>query len=441
MEKLSRKNQLLIGVTLFSMFFGAGNLIFPPLLGYQAGQVSLAAFLGFAISAIGLPILGVAAVARAGDLPTLAGRASKPFAAVFTVLIYLSIGPCLAIPRTASTSFEMAVTPFLPESAPVLWLRAAYSAVFFGVALALALHPTKLVDWLGKRLAPVLLALIAVLFVGCVVVGFSGANAPVGKYAAASLAVPAVQGFLDGYQTMDAIAALIFGIVLAMNIRTRGVTQDDAVVKTTIRAGWVAAALFAAVYGALTWIGTVGGYAYGEGAQNGAEILTFVAKRLYGTAGQIILAAIFVIACLNTCVGLICCCAEYFHSLFSRISYTGWAVIFAVFSGVVANAGLNMILKVSVPVLGCLYPVAIVLIGLAFLPKNLHETRPLLYPLTVALAGVTGVVASLSDAGLKIPGITALFEHLPLYGYGLSWLLPALVGLVVGLLVKREARA
>ena len=439
MEKLSRKDQFLVGVTLFSMFFGAGNLIFPPLLGYQAGVASPWAFLGFALSAVGLPILGVTAVARTGDLPTLAGRVGRPFAAIFTVLIYLSIGPCLAIPRTASTSFEMAVTPFLPSGAPVLWLRAAYSVVFFAAALALALHPTKLVDWLGKRLAPVLLVLIAVLFFGGVFSGLSGADTAVGKYAAASPAVPAVQGFLDGYQTMDAIAALIFGIVLAMNIRARGVTQQSAVVKTTIRAGALAAVLFAAVYGALTWLGTAGGHAYGAGAQNGAEILTFVANRLYGTAGQIILAAIFVIACLNTCIGLLCCCGEYFHELCPKLSYAGWVVVFAVFSGVVANAGLNAILKVSVPVLGCLYPVAIVLIALAFLPEHLQETRPLLYPLTVGLAGVTGVVAALADAGISIPGVTALFSHLPLYAYGLSWLIPALVGVGIGLLARKRA--
>ncbi|MEF9917597.1 MAG: branched-chain amino acid transport system II carrier protein, partial [Lachnospiraceae bacterium] len=115
MQKLSNKNLLLIGITLFSMFFGAGNLIFPPYLGAQAGSLTWIAFLGFAISAIGLPILGVIAVAKSGGLSVLAGRVHPLFAPVFTLLIYLSIGPCLAIPRTASTSFEMAAVPFLPE--------------------------------------------------------------------------------------------------------------------------------------------------------------------------------------------------------------------------------------------------------------------------------------------------------------------------------------
>jgi len=426
MKQLSRREQLLIGVTLFSMFFGAGNLIFPPYLGYLAGRAALPAFLGFAVSAIGLPILGVAAVARTDGLEQLAGRVGKRFSAVYTMLIYLSIGPCLAIPRTASTSFEMAVTPFLPHPAP--WLLMIYSAAFFAAALALALHPTRLVDLLGKRLAPALLILIAVLAVSGAIRGLSGASAPAAAYTSA----PAVQGFLDGYQTMDAIAALVFGVVLAMNIRSRGVTERPAVVGVTIRAGWVAAAVFAAVYGALTWLGASGAAA--SGAENGAQALTFVARGLLGRTGQVILAAIFVIACLNTCVSLICCCAEYFHGLLPRLSYAAWAVIFAACSAVLSNAGLNAILKFSVPVLGCLYPIAIVLIALAFLPENFHVTHPLLYPLTAALTGVVSVTAALKDAGIALPGLAALAARLPLYGRGLGWLLPAVVGAALGLL-------
>lgn len=428
-DKLSRKDQLFIGITLFSMFFGAGNLIFPPFLGLQAGRSVLPAFAGFAVSAIGLPVLGVAAVARAGGLQTLAGRVSRWFAALFTMLIYLSIGPCLAIPRTASTSFEMAVAPFAANVTPAM--RAAYSAVFFGAALALALRPLKLVDRLGKRLAPVLLALIAVLFIGCLVTGGSAPGAPAPAYASA----PAVQGFLDGYQTMDAMAALIFGIVLAANIRARGVQQDGDVVRVTIRAGWVAGALFACVYGALTFIGATRG---APGMENGAQLLSATAAQLFGTAGTVIVGAIFVIACLNTCIGLICCCAEYFHELVPRVSYTVWAAVFAAVSAVIANAGLNTILKLSVPVLTCLYPIAITLIGLAFLPQKWQQ-RPLLFPLTAGLAGVFSVLAALDAGGIAIPGLTALARLMPLYAEGLGWLCPVLAGVAAGLAVRGKA--
>ena len=428
MHRLSLKEQIFVGITLFSMFFGAGNLIFPPLLGAQAGAHTATAFAGFAVSAVGLPVLGVAAVARSGGLRALGDRVGRKFSFLFMLIIYLAIGPCLAIPRTAGTSFEMAVTPFVAGGADGR-LRAAYSAVFFAVALWIAFHPSKLVDYLGKKLAPLLLLLIAVLFAGCIRQGISGAAAVQAKY----LSAPAAAGFIDGYQTMDAIAALVFGIVIAMNIRGRGVEDTGAIVRITIRAGYIAAAVFLCVYGAHTYIGTT----LDAGAKNGAELLTAAAYRLFGNAGLWLLAVIFIIACLNTCVGLICSCSEYFHEIVPRISYRQWAVLLAVFSMIVSNAGLNTILAVSVPLLSCLYPVAIVLIFLAFLPER-AGTDTYLYPLTVLLAGTVSAVHTLDGLGVRLPLVTELSARLPLYEGGLGWILPAALGACAGLMVKRK---
>lgn len=437
MEKLDRKAQLVIGLTLFSMFFGAGNLIFPPTLGAQAGTAAPAAFLGFAVSAIGLPVLGVAAVARTGGLPALAGRVSRWFSSLFVLLIYLSIGPCLAIPRTAGTSFEMAVTPFLADQSRLGVLRTAYSVVFFGAALAMALHPTRLRDWLGKRLSPILLALIAVLFFGCVFSGLSGGTAPLASYTHA----PVLVGFLNGYQTMDAMAALIFGIVLAMNIRSFGVTDTGAVVRSTIKAGWLAGVLFALVYGALTYTGVLTAANADVAADaNGAALLTAAASLLFGRGGQIILAAIFVIACLNTCTGLICCCAEYFHERWPRFSYTAWAWAFAVVSGLIANVGLDAILKFSVPVLLFLYPAAIVLIFLAFLPARLAEQTHL-FPCCVGFTTAASLIFVLESLGLTLPGVTAAAGALPLAAEGIGWVCPALAGAALGLCWRRAPKS
>ena len=206
---LRGKKQLLIGFTLFSMFFGAGNLIFPPYLGAQAGTRLWLAFAGFAVSAIGLPIAGVVAVARAGGLPQLAERVHPRFAQVFSILVYLSIGPCLAIPRTASTSFAM-LEPLAGESTALQW---GYSLLFFAVAFLVAQHPEKLTQRLGKILCPALLALILLLFAGCLL---HPAAASYGTPTAAYTALPAVQGILDGYQTMDTLAGLNFGAVIAL---------------------------------------------------------------------------------------------------------------------------------------------------------------------------------------------------------------------------------
>ena len=311
-QTLRGKKQLLLGFTLFSMFFGAGNLIFPPYLGAQAGTHLWRAFLGFALSAIGLPIAGVVAVARAGGLPKLAGRVSPRFAQAFTILVYLSIGPCLAIPRTASTSFAM-LEPLLPADGRAVQL--GYTAVFFAAAFCVALKPEKLTQRLGKVLCPALLVLIVVLFAGCLLhPAAAGYAAPAKAYAA----LPAVQGILDGYQTMDTLAGLNFGAVIALNIQALGVTDPGEIERGTIRAGFFSAGLFGVVYAMLTHIGGIAGAAF-PGCETGAETLTQLANALFGRTGQVLLAALFLIACFNTCVGLISCVGQYFHQLFPRL--------------------------------------------------------------------------------------------------------------------------
>ena len=309
-QALRRRDQLLVGFTLFSMFFGAGNLIFPPQLGAQAGVDTWFAMAGLAVSAVFLPILGVIAVVRAGSLTELASRVHPAFATVFTVLIYLSIGPCLAIPRTASTSFEMAVPPFLPSGTPTMWFQFGYSLLFFAAAFLVALQPEKLTGRLGKFLCPMLLLLVGAMFVGSLVhpVGTYGPTLPPYDQ------IPAVQGFLTGYQTMDTIAALNFGIVIVMNIRALGVTDQGSVLRATVRAGGIATVLFLAVYSMLAHIGALSGAAF-PGMTNGAVTLTNLVGAIFGHWGTVILAAIFFIACFNTCVGLISSCSAYFHTL------------------------------------------------------------------------------------------------------------------------------
>ena len=287
MQKLSGKNLLLVGFTLFSMFFGAGNLIFPPHLGAQAGTSLWPAFAGLAVSAVGLPIAGVVAVARAGGLDKLAGRVHPVFAMVFTILVYLSIGPCLAIPRTASTSFQMLV----PLVGGGTGLQLAYSVLFFAAAFLVALRPEKLSDWLGRILCPCLIVLIVVLFAGCLIHPLAAHyGTPSAEYAA----LPAVQGILYGYQTMDTLAGLNFGAVIALNIRARGVTESRAVEGGTIRAGFIAGGLMLVVYAMLGHAGAETGTVY-PGLATGAEVLTALAQQLFGRAGLVLIAAILVI--------------------------------------------------------------------------------------------------------------------------------------------------
>lgn len=435
MKKLSRRVQLLLGFTLFSMFFGAGNLIFPPGVGAQAGTLTWPAMAGMAVSAVGLPVLGVVAVARSGGLDALGDRVHPLFSKVFTIVAYLAIGPCLAIPRTASTSFEMAVPPFVGPDAPLALLQLVYSLVFFALALAVALRPEKLTDRLGKIMCPILLVLILVTFIGTLIDPLEGYGAPQSELYAAA---PVARGFLDGYQTMDTIAALVFGIIIALNIRARGVEEDGDVVRYTVRSGWMAGVLLLAVYAMLAHVGALSGGAF-PGATNGAVVLTNLIPALFGTPGSLLLAAIFIIACFNVCVGLICSCGEYFNLICPRLSYRVWAVLFAVVSMLIANAGLDMILKVSVPALSIIYPVAIALIALSFFQRWL-EGRPMVYPVTILLTGIASILYTLRDLRALPAAASDLLGALPLAGQGLGWVLPALVGAVLGLLLSGMPR-
>ena len=424
--QLKGKSLLLVGLTLFSMFFGAGNLIFPPGIAAQAGTATWPAFLGLAISAVGLPVLGVVAVARSGGLDALCGRVHPLFSKAFTIAAYLAIGPCLAIPRTATTSFEMAVPPFAGPDAPLAIFRLIYSLVFFAAALLMALRPEKLTDRLGKILCPVLVVLIVVTFAGCLINPLSGYGPATGDY----VTHPVVKGFLEGYQTMDTIAALAFGIIISVNIRARGVDEDSAVVKGTIRSGIIAGVMLLIVYAMLAHIGALSGGAI-PNPSDGAAALTNVVGLLFGPLGNALLAAIFLIACFNVCVGLISSCGEFFYKLFPRLSYKGWAVLFAVVSMVISNAGLAQIISVSAPVLGVLYPMAIVLIALSFFQRWL-EGRRLVYPVAILFTGVASLLYALLDAGLPLTFLNAV----PLASIGLGWVLPAVVGILLGLLLS-----
>ena len=425
MQKLSGKQLLLVGFTLFSMFFGAGNLIFPPHLGAQAGSHFWPAFLGLAVSAIGLPIAGVVAVARAGGLEQLAGRVHPVFAQVFVILVYLSIGPCLAIPRTASTSFAM-LTPLVGSG---VMFQIGYSIVFFTAAFFVALHPDKLASWLGKLLCPCLLCLILILFGGCLLHPLA---AQYGVPDAAYAFLPTLQGILYGYQTMDTLAALNFGAVIALNIRAQGITQEKSVQQINIQAGFIAGALLLVVYAMLGHAGALTGAAV-PGLSTGAEVLTVLAQRLFGKAGLVLVAAIFVIACFNTCVGLIACVGQYFHTLLPRIPYPAFAGFFAAASMLISNIGLAGIIRLSTPVLNAIYPVAIVLIALSFVPGL--ETRRTVYPLCIGCTAVQSIAAA-----LPLGPLSALANALPLASLGFGWAVPCIAGLLIGIFTDRHLK-
>ncbi len=430
---LDGRARLVVALMLFSMFFGAGNLILPPLLGLQAGTAAVPATVGFLVSGIGLPVLAVVAVALAGDARALAGRVSARFSAVFVALVYLSIGPLLAIPRTSSTAFEM-LSPLLPDGSKAV-PQLVFSVAFFSVAFAMALRPGRLSRFLGRVTGPALVALIAVLAVASLVDPL-GVPGPVQATYAAS---PAVDGFVTGYQTMDLLAAMTFGLVVAENLGSLGVADRGAQAREVSLAGLGAGALLAVIYCAFSFLGATMG-TVAPGASNGAEVLTAAAYGHFGTAGVALVAAIFLLACLNVCVGLVSCCGTYFFETYGagspepgthrlgRAPYVAWAAAFAAFSCVVSNVGLTQILALSVPLLEALYPPAIVLVLMAF-GAGAFDRRPWCWPAAVGCAAVLGVAQA--ACGALAPGTPTVLDWLPLAGVGLGWAVPTAVVLGV----------
>ena len=428
--KLAKKKLVLVSFMLFSLFFGAGNLIFPPFLGQNAGSNTIAALAGFLMTAVVLPVLGVVVVARFEGLDRLGRQVSRHFGLVFAVLIYLSIGPGLGIPRAASVPFEMAVAPYLPGNANVLLWRVGYSLVFFLVALWLCLNPAKLVNRIGQVLTPSLLILIVFLFVSFLLRGETNVVAPQPEYAHA----PFLKGFAEGYNTMDTIAALNFGLVISTTLGTFGLKDKKDTLRYTVLAGVFAGTILALVYMMLSYMGMASSGVYAI-QENGAWTLRAIVHQLFGELGAVLLAAIFTLACLTTCVGLINSISQYFSTLFAKVSYTGWVCVITAFSFLVCNLGLSTILSISVPVLNAIYPVSIVLILLG-LSHGLWEKNPLVYPVVITCTGVISVVHALDTSGL-LPGLVSrmLNAWLPLYALGYGWLPVAALALAVSLIL------
>ena len=444
MKKLKFQELLAVASMLFGMFFGAGNLIFPASMGQLAGRNVWVATAGFLVTGVGLPLLGVAAlgISRADGLLGLSSRVGRKYGLFFTCLLYLTIGPFFAIPRCATVSYTVGLQQLLPGVNESLAL-AVFSVVFFGVALFFSLRPGEILTWIGKVLNPLFLGCLAVLLVRALTapLGEIGQIAPTGAYAADAFAT----GLLEGYNTMDALAGLAFGIIVVDAIRRLGVTEPGQIARDTIRAGVFSALLMALIY---LLVAVVGAQSRGmfEAAPNGGEALAQIARYYFGGAGGLILAATVTVACLKTTVGLITSCGETFVRLFSAgPSYPVWAVGFCALSLLLANLGLDAIIAYSVPVLMFLYPLSIVLILLTLGGKLFGNSRTVLAwtvgcTIPAALLDLAGALPAGAQDALKLEPVLRLTQCLPLADKGFGWVCPALLGLALGLVFDRLGR-
>ena len=441
-KKLTLRQKILVAGTLFGMFFGAGNLIFPVHLGQMAGRNALPAIIGFIITAVGIPILGVAAigVTHSDGLQTLSGKVGKGYGIFFTCLLYLTIGPLFAIPRCATVSFTTGITPLLGADSPERLYLLLFSAVFFAFVLFFSLRPGKITVWIGKIINPLFLFFFAVLMLAALLAPGAAVSAvePVEAYRSDAF-FPAL---IEGYGTMDAIAGLAFGIVVIDVIRRMGVDNDDAIAEDVLSSGLLTGALMALIYVVSIVVGAQSRGLF-ELSENGGIALTQIAGHYLGGVGLFILAFTITFACLKTSIGLVTACAETFSKMTNgKISYRSWAILFTVFSFAVSNIGLSAIIEYSIPMLMLIYPPAIALILLAFLGKFFAHDR------TVYIATMIGTwAAAIFDCMKTLPApvqaalhldapIAFAAAHLPLFDKNLGWLLPAVIGFAAGMAIR-----
>lgn len=420
---------------LFALFFGAGNLIFPAFLGQTAGENLPVAMTGFIIMGVGLPLLGVLVMGYSGatDLLELSSRAGKWFGIIFTSLLYLTIGPFFAIPRTGTTTFSLGLEKSIPAAYTTVALI-VFLALFMGLTLWLSINPTKLVDRIGSIITPVLLLSMVILIVMSLVKPMGSYQTPTELYSTTSSSF--VNGLLEGYNTMDALASLVFGIIVINSVKLYGAKTKSEISKNTLKSALIAAVLLGLVY---IFIANVGATSVSElGLQkNGAGVLTGAVEFYFGSAGRILLFVIVLLACLTTSVGLVTACASYFNRLYPKISYKTYAVVIVVFSFCVGNYGLDTIIQGAVPMLILLYPLTVALIALGFL-NNLFNGSRVVYLSTMLVTLIFSLYTTVSSTfKVSIASIdNFLVKNIPLHAEGFSWIFFAILGFIIGFIIN-----
>ena len=417
---------VILGFMNFALFVGAGNIIFPPFIGLQAGTAVWTAAAGFLLTGVGLPVLTAIAMAKAGGaLSAVTRPVGRVCGLMLAVICYLCIGPFFATPRTATVSYEIAIQSFTGSAR---WLP-VWSVVYFGIVILVSLHPGRLLDTVGRFLSPVKILALIVLAAAALVYPAGQPRAPEGAYATAAFS----QGLTSGYLTMDTMASLAFGLVIVNAIRSRGVTSARLITRYAVLSGLIAGVGLALVYLSLFRLGT-GSTGLLVNATNGAQVLSAYVHHVFGAGGDVFLGALITLACLVTAIGLTCACAAWFSSV-TRISYRAYAWFFAVFSMLVSNMGLTQLIAISVPALTAVYPVFIVLVLTYFIRARFHSPAHVIAPAAM-VSFLFGIADALSTAGISAWPFV-MVRYLPLHNQGLAWVLPSLVVLIAAAAAER----
>lgn len=426
MKTFRIRDIVILGFMNFALFVGAGNIIFPPFIGLQAGTSVWPAAIGFLLTGVGLPVITAVAMAKAGgSMSAITQPVGKICGILLTVICYLCIGPLFATPRTATVSYELAILPFTGSEK---WLP-HWSIFYFGIVLLVSLQPGKLLDTVGKILSPIKILALMVLAVTAMLLPAGKPQEPVGNYTSSAFS----QGLTNGYLTMDTLASLAFGLVIVSAIQSRGVTSARLITRYAVWSGMIAGIGLALVYLSLFRLG-MGSTGLVENATNGAQVLSAYVNFSYGTGGNIFLGVLITIACLVTAIGLNSACAAYFSSI-SSISYHVYAWFFAAFSMLVSNVGLTQLINVSIPALTAVYPVFVVLIMTYFMRGWFHSAARVVMPAALVsfLFGVADAVAAVGIRDWPL----SFIRLMPLHNQGLAWITPAAAVFAICFLLDR----
>lgn len=410
--KKNSKDIIIIGFALFAMFFGAGNLIFPPFLGHAVGSKFAIGIIGFICTGVGLPLLAILSTTKGdGTFENMASKIGPKFAIIFTTLLFAAIGPMLAIPRTAATTYELAINPFFPSISPFTSM-----VIYFGVNLIFVLKESSIIDTIGKYLTPALLIILSVIIL-------KGILFPIGEIVSTDATSVLATSLTEGYQTMDALAGLLFASIITSSLVAKGYKNEE-ILPMTLKSGFIAIGGLAFIYGGLMFLGaqTTTTFA-GEATKTG--ILLFISKSILGNAGIVIIGIAMGLACLTTSIGLLSAGSSYFDKLSKgKLPYKFNAIAICIISIIIGSLGVDKIVAISGPVLNILYPVAITLIFTTLFDKYIKNIK------AVRLGVYTSLIFGILDI---IPNIS--LDFIPLATSGFPWLLPTIVAIIIGYLI------
>ena len=415
-----------VGFALFSIFFGAGNLLFPPYLGLVSGQDWFISFLGFIIGDAGLALLVIVVAAKnKGILDEILVRGGKKLARFIGCAAILCIGPFLAIPRTAATTFEMSILPFMPNLGTAG--SVIFSIIFFVATYFLTIKSTRVLDIIGKFLTPVLLLSLLALII-------KGVITPIGPMSPDHMIDRSLfsEGLSQGYLTMDALGASAMAGIMISTLVSKGYTDTKDQISMTIKAGFVAGIALSIVYGGLCYLGATMSTIHDINTSQ-ALLVVAATEGIFGTPGKVLLAIMVLFACLTTSIGLTSSAGRYFEDTTDgRLSYEKIVTAICIFSAVVSTFGVNKIIQISIPILQTIYPVMIILVVLTIFTKQIKNDN------TFKGAAYFTFVASILSVANSLTGAFEFINVLPLTSLGLGWIVPGLIGAVVGSFIKTK---